>query len=262
MNNRLLRPTTGFSPLNIPGLEAWFDASDLSSMAQSSDGTTAVSATNDPVGYWRDKSGNGRHARQGISNNNRPLVQIADKNDRAGLDFDGTNDFMVCDAGAQYDITYYIAVMRRTGTPSSWAAVATINTLTNVAGVLASARGVPLQQAQFGTGLLFGLIGAGASGGVVRANGTALTAVNSGFFNTWVAPVVPNTTDTVVVVMESAKPAAVGTHYLCISLDPFAATRVYPMRLYELLVYSTPPSLSQIQSLERYLGNKWGIEIA
>lgn len=41
----------------------WYDPSDLSTMFQNSDGTTAV-AVGDPVGYIADKSGNGFHATQ------------------------------------------------------------------------------------------------------------------------------------------------------------------------------------------------------
>jgi len=266
MNPRLLRPTaSGFDPRRIAGLEAWFDASDLSTMAQNSNGTTAATATSDPVGYWADKSGKGRHAKQ-TTNNNRPTVQLADKNGRAGLDFDGSNDFFVCDPGANYGITYFIAAMRRTGaTPSGvfgWAAVAGLFTISNVAGITASANGASFQQAALSHGFLFGLVGASASNGVIRRNGTVLPSINSGVFNTWHAEVLPNTTDTNVVVMQANTTLTTGANYLMIGLDPFSAVRVYPMRMYELLAFSSFPTTSQLQAIERYLGGKWGITIA
>lgn len=43
---------------------AWYDPSDLSTMFQLSNGTTAVTAVEQPVGYIADKSGNGNHAIQ------------------------------------------------------------------------------------------------------------------------------------------------------------------------------------------------------
>jgi hypothetical protein len=58
-----------FSPASLfsNGEEGvWYDPSDLSTMFQNSDGTTAV-AVGDPVGYIADKSGNGNHAIQATS---------------------------------------------------------------------------------------------------------------------------------------------------------------------------------------------------
>ena len=54
----------GFNPLSLFANSeqgAWYDPSDLSTLFQNSDGTTAV-AVGDPVGYIADKSGNGSHA--------------------------------------------------------------------------------------------------------------------------------------------------------------------------------------------------------
>lgn len=62
-------------PKTISGLQLWLDASDLSTLRQNSNGTTIVSAANDPIGYWADKSGNGRHATQATAGN-RPLYKI------------------------------------------------------------------------------------------------------------------------------------------------------------------------------------------
>lgn len=65
MNNRTLRPkaTGGFNPKSISGLAAWWDASKTASLAQNSNGTVSVS-NGDPVAYWGDLSGNGKHMTQ------------------------------------------------------------------------------------------------------------------------------------------------------------------------------------------------------
>ncbi len=69
MSPRLLRPRdTAFSPRSIPGLALWLDASDSATLFQNSDGTTPATASSDPVGYWGDKSGNGRHLTQATAN--------------------------------------------------------------------------------------------------------------------------------------------------------------------------------------------------
>lgn len=46
---------------------AWFDPEDLSTMFQDAAGTTPVTALEQPVGRWLDKSGNGNHAIQSIT---------------------------------------------------------------------------------------------------------------------------------------------------------------------------------------------------
>ena len=46
---------------------AWFDPEDISTMFQDSAGTTPVTALEQPVGRWLDKSGNGNHATQSIT---------------------------------------------------------------------------------------------------------------------------------------------------------------------------------------------------
>lgn len=58
-----------------------------------------ATATSDPVGYWRDKSGNNRHATQAVAAN-RPTIHSSTQNGRPVLSFDGTNDALL-GTGAQ-----------------------------------------------------------------------------------------------------------------------------------------------------------------
>lgn len=46
---------------------AWLDPEDMSTMFQDAAGTTPVTAMEQPVGLWLDKSGNGNHATQSIT---------------------------------------------------------------------------------------------------------------------------------------------------------------------------------------------------
>jgi hypothetical protein len=261
MNPRLLRPlATGFNPLNIASLEGWWDASDLSSMAQNSDGTTAVTATNDPVGYWADKSGKGRHAKQ-ATNNDRPLVQLADKNNRAGLDFDGNDDHYKCDSGAAFAAVYFVAVMRRTATPAAWNGIYVHRASGNRAGFSNGAQQFFVQQtSNLTAGFVFGIA---EDGGFMRENGITVTAVNSGVFNLRHYQFFPNTTDTKVIGVQGNQSSTSGTQFPIIGLDPAAGGgRFYPMRAYEMMVFSAIPATAQLQALERHLGRKWGITVA
>lgn len=99
MNPRLLRPTqTGFDPRKIAGLGMWLDASDRSTLSQTSDGTTPVTADSDPVAYWKDKV-TGVPLIQAIDAN-RPLWLADGIGGRPGLDFDGTNDVLSATSGS------------------------------------------------------------------------------------------------------------------------------------------------------------------
>lgn len=90
---------------------AWYDPSDLSSMFQNSDGTTAV-AVGDPVGYIADKSGNGNHAIQATSTKRPTLRQDGslyyldfegdDALATSAIDFTGSDQLTVC-SGARKD---------------------------------------------------------------------------------------------------------------------------------------------------------------
>lgn len=90
-----------FRPWHIANLTAWWSADVPSSMAQVSNGTTAVGANNDPVGYWADLL-NGYPLTQ-TTNNNRPLYLTSGINSRPALSFDGTNDNLNATSGAVCD---------------------------------------------------------------------------------------------------------------------------------------------------------------
>jgi hypothetical protein len=94
MSARLLRPrATGFNPKSIAGLVGWWDAADLSTLKQNSNETTSVSATNDPIGFWKDKSSSGNNIIQATANN-RPVYDSAGTNGKPAVLFDGLNDVL------------------------------------------------------------------------------------------------------------------------------------------------------------------------
>lgn len=54
-------------PANIDGLMAWYDVSDTGTLYQTTDTSTPVSGSGNPIGRWEDKSGNGIHLTQGTA---------------------------------------------------------------------------------------------------------------------------------------------------------------------------------------------------
>ena len=106
----------GFNPLSLfaSGEQgAWYDPSDLTTLFQNSDGTTAV-AVGDPVGYLGDKSGNNNHAIQATSAK-RPTLRQAGSlyylefegaqglRTSGNVDFTGTDTMTVC-AGVKKEV--------------------------------------------------------------------------------------------------------------------------------------------------------------
>lgn len=90
LSPRTLRPANNFTPRSITGLALWLDASDSSTLFQDAAATTPATATNDPVGAWLDKSGNGRHATQSTGAN-RPKANAAGMNGSRSVQFSGGN---------------------------------------------------------------------------------------------------------------------------------------------------------------------------
>jgi hypothetical protein len=81
MNPRLLRPTpTGFDPRRIAGLALWLDAS----------ATSSLTFNGNTVSEWRDLSGNARHYSQSTAAN-QPNGTGRTQNGRRVLDFDGSS---------------------------------------------------------------------------------------------------------------------------------------------------------------------------
>lgn len=74
-------------------LSLWLDASDATTRFQDSGLTTLALADTDPVGGWKDKSGNARHVLQATAGK-RPLLKLAIQNGLPIIRSDGTDDFL------------------------------------------------------------------------------------------------------------------------------------------------------------------------
>ena len=79
-------------PRDIGSLAVWLDASDSATLFQDASATTAASAASDPIGCWKDKSGNNRHYTG--SSTTRPLLAIAKHNGKNSVYFDGSDDVL------------------------------------------------------------------------------------------------------------------------------------------------------------------------
>lgn len=101
-----------FTPAALPGLSAWYDPSDLSTLFQDVAMTIPVTSDGQPVAAMKDKSGNGRHAVQATASA-RPLYRNA--SGVKWLEFDGVDDWMYVpsfDLSATNALTFALAVRR------------------------------------------------------------------------------------------------------------------------------------------------------
>lgn len=83
---------SSWDPSSISGLNLWLDASDSSTLLQSSGGSAAA-LDGDPVGQWRDKSSLGNHAGQ-TDGTKKPNLKTGIQNGKNVIRFDGVNDFL------------------------------------------------------------------------------------------------------------------------------------------------------------------------
>lgn len=73
------------------GLQLWLDASDSTTLFQNSNGTTSATFDGDPIGYWRDKSGNGNNVIQS-DGTKKPVLKASVQNSKNSVRCDGVND--------------------------------------------------------------------------------------------------------------------------------------------------------------------------
>lgn len=72
----------------------WLDGNDVDALFQDSSCATVVTADNQTVGCWQDKSGNDMDMTQTASTSYEPTYNTNVKNGKSSVTFDGTNDYM------------------------------------------------------------------------------------------------------------------------------------------------------------------------
>jgi hypothetical protein len=212
-----------------------------------------ATATNDPVGYWRDKSGNNRHATQATGASRAKVASVA-LNGRKSIGFDGTDDSLELPALDITPATVLGVVRHSTGTSAAartpfalseggsylhaqfiQSGASQMVALThNAARASYIANGVDVLGASF---LLSSSQSASGGGTVGRLNGTDLPYSAA--------------------IQDSGGANRIGCRYRNSANDQFWNGQVA-----EFLVYQSALSSSQITRLERYLAAKWGITLA
>ena len=115
-----------FTPASISGLQLWLDASDASTLFADSAGTTAATADGDPVGCWKDKSGNNNNVIQS-DGTLKPIFKSAVKNYNGIVRFDGSNDKLTGTLSPQSTTRTIFLVAKRTSAASAWRGAVLLN---------------------------------------------------------------------------------------------------------------------------------------
>jgi hypothetical protein len=248
MSPRLLRPRTTFNPRSIAGLAAWYDAADLRTLSQTSDGSTPATANDDFVAYVADKSPLARHMTQ-TDNNKRPQLKLSAQNSLPVLKFDGDNDTLFA-ANYLSGIIPTVFVVAQREADTQVATVFSCGRSTDTRPLEVTARNNFLSPAN---NLRFRL-GTTAfqrkNGGTALDLGSSPTAffIGAGAYSQDVS------------ISNSGDPVFMGAQRG--GVFPFGDAFFLNGRIGEVIVYSRSLVLTEIQTIEKYLSRKWGVAIA
>lgn len=242
----------GFDPKRIAGLSAWYDFSDVSTLFQASNGTTAVAADGDPIGYIKDKSGNGNHLSQAVNNANRPTYKIV--GGRGLGRFDGSNDSLFSGTHtvtAQAPLTVYTVASADATNPAGTSRIAAFQ----AAGGVGWAYGLknPLGAAAFVT---WGVKGYDPDPPVFVATVPVISGIrlNADFS----ADEFVNGTFREKVTHNANAGAGAVNFRVGSSAD---ATELWDGDIYAVLVYSGAHTQAQIDQITSYLAIRYGVSV-
>lgn len=251
MSPRLLRPrATGFNPKSISGLKLWLDVANTSSLTFN--GST--------VSQVNDLSGNGFHATQGTANN-QPTYQATGFNSKPTLFFDTTDSITSSATIADYWLTP--ATSPTTVLVFACYMPTFENSGTVVFGSDAQANGRVFFSSHFGGSTLF-FDSANASAGRLSAGSQTNTGWTTPHIMTIsrvgaVMSVRRNGTEIAGKTNASGNYAATTARLQIGKCDGAGVNQMY---VSEAVVYAAALSASQITTIERGLGKKWGVAVA
>lgn len=220
-----------FSPTSIPGLQLWFDASQITGKV---DG--------DVMPSWSDLSGNARDAAQATAAK-QPLYKTAIQNGKPVVRFDGVDDFM--QTASTFTInqpnTIIMAAFNRAPT-------ATLKMIQDgaVSGARQTLRRQSTQYSMY------------AGGVYVTQPGTSVPAWD-------VLTMVMNGASSALysggVSILTGNPGTGGLQGVTLAAN-YVGTEAGNHDIAEYLSYNSALSTADRQAVERYLGTKWGVAVA
>jgi len=267
MSPRLLRPlATGFNPLSIAGLEAWWDFADVSSVTLDSGRVSAVT----------DQSGNGRTAANSTSGSTQPDYISGGRNGRniARFTAASTQRLTVASSAAAFNFLHngtlsYVCAVFSTGTtadPDGFFSIIGNNSGTGAnIGVDVS---IDDRTPFFNMNLRARVFSGGASvasadkDNSLVAQQVHVVELSIDATNATAAQRVLGTVDGAALGMNST---ATGTVSASNATNNFqlgacgANTNPHTGDICEILIFSQQPTLSKRLALRKHLARKWGV---
>lgn len=234
---------SAFSPIDVSGLQLWLDASDASTITESGGN----------VSQWDDKSGNANHVNQGTLAN-QPVTGTRTINLLNVLDFDGTNSFL-----SQTNIQL---VNSSTG---HFTAFGVSRNDVSTVGMIISQDNSGDQVAQFiktgvnAAGIAFNTLGNTFQDSSNKPVGTSPVVISSVFNGSTIEVLVNRETKGGTsffgTTKKNASTVTVGGTRPDISNERFNGS------IAELIIYNRVLENEEIESVEQYLADKWGVSL-
>jgi len=236
------------TPILIPSCAAWFDGDD----------TSTITAPSNQVSSWSDKSGNAKNATQTITAN-QPLTGVSTMAGKNVLTFDGSSDYLLCNALA--------SAFTGNDTPvSAFAVYRPATTAGQQAVFCAGNSSTALRQVMhdYGTGSAFRIFKRDDAMAQVIAT-TSLSPVST--------PVMMSMScaGTTLKAWKDGASFYNGAFDVGVTtLNTFtlgcraaaALNNFFSGDIAEIIIYSRGLSDAEVNSIQVYLSNKWGISLA
>ncbi len=239
-SRRRRRVNTGFSPLNVSGLVAWYDFSDAATLFTDA-GTTQVSADGQSIYQANDKGSNGHNVAQTVVGQ-RPVYKVNIQNGKSVGRFVAAS-------------TQFLTKVTTPATSQPFTGFAVANGTTGAARVIWGSTGSNCHMAMSATDKLDIYAGGTAGSGATSIAGAF--HVCSGLWNDASSQ---GWTDGVAHAAASA-----GTSGLIgVNLGVFGDDVQAPMQgdIGEVIAYDTSLSSTNRRLVEAYLGAKWNVTVA
>ncbi|TXG80761.1 MAG: hypothetical protein E6R13_07620 [Spirochaetes bacterium] len=235
----------GLSDLPVQnGVSAWFDASDLSTLFQDNTGLTPITSDAQTIGLWKDKSGNSNNALQ-VTAGSRPIYKIAIQNSKSGIQFTGTQHIDTIQTFNPFSLTLFVAAKRN----------ATVGATMGIISLTDSVSG--------GSRVSFpgsNVLNARVASSSVTAATTGTVLANIGFVG---GMAIDTTNVTVLLNAESVNAthsASSANRIIRIGgLNVNTTASLFGGNIYEILMYNSKLSSTDITATINYLNTKWAL---